>query len=119
MDGKTLAKICNVECQKRGISKKQFYTSVGVSAPSFHGWMNGAKPSEKYIKAIEAYFGIDLKNYDKPEIDDETTEVLEWIRGDFSHRALFNSAKSLTTEQSYKVAAFIERLKSGDLDDST
>ena len=49
MDGITLAKICDVECQKRGISKAQFYKDIGVSAPSFHGWKNGAKPSDKYI----------------------------------------------------------------------
>ena len=114
MDGITLAKICDDECRARGISKAQFYKDIGLSAPSFHGWKNGSKPSKKYIDAIEKYFEIDLSDIEKSESDSETDEVLQWIREDFSHRALFESAKGLTKEQAYAAASFIEKLKAGE-----
>lgn len=69
MDGMTLAKICDDECRARGISKAQFYKDIGLSAPSFHGWKNGAKPSQRYITAIEKYLGIDLSDYEKSNSD--------------------------------------------------
>ena len=47
-------------------------------------------------------------------MDAETAEVLQWIREDFAHRALFESAKGLTKEQAYAAASFIERLKAGE-----
>lgn len=34
MDGITLAKICDAECQKRGISKAQFYKDIGITPPT-------------------------------------------------------------------------------------
>jgi len=76
MDGQTLAKICDEECMKCGISKAQFYKDIGLSAPSFHGWKNGARPSQKYIDAIEKYFGIDLKSIEKSDEADKLREML-------------------------------------------
>lgn len=102
MDGKTLAKICNVECQKRGISKAQFYSAIGVSAASFNGWKNGAQPSEKYIKAIEYYFDIDLESYAK-------SEQLEELRDDL--RILLRSASDLPPSSVYALIAQIEKEK--------
>ena len=102
MDGLTLAKICDVECQKRGISKAQFYKDIGLSAPSFHGWKNGAKPSQKYVDAIEEYFGIDLSNYEK-------SDVREGLRDDL--RILLNSARDLPPSSVYTLVAQIEKMK--------
>ena len=108
MDGITLAKICDVECQKRGISKAQFYKDIGVSAPSFHGWKNGAKPSDKYIVAIEKYFGIDLKSYEKSEDPDDLREMLR-DRQDL--RILLHSAKDVPASSIYELIAQLERQK--------
>lgn len=108
MDGPTLAKICNLECQKRGISKAQFYKDIGVSAPSFHGWVNGAKPSEKYITAIEKYFEIDLKSYEK---SDETDELREMLRDRQDLRILLHSAKDVPASSIYALISQIEKMK--------
>lgn len=102
MDGLTLAKICDVECQKRGISKAQFYKDIGLSAPSFHGWKNGSKPSQKYVDAIEEYFGIDLSDYEK-------SDVREDLRDDL--RILLNSARDLPPSSVYTLVAQIEKMK--------
>lgn len=108
MDGQTLAKICDEECLKRGISKAQFYKDIGVSAPSFHGWKNGAKPSDKYIVAIEKYFGIDLKSYEKSEDPDDLREMLRY-RQDL--RILLHSAKDVPASSVYQLVAQLEKLK--------
>jgi len=102
MDGLTLAKICDVECQKRGISKAQFYKDIGLSAPSFHGWKNGSKPSQKYVDIIEEYFGIDLSDYEK-------SDVREDLRDDL--RILLNSARDLPPSSVYTLVAQIEKMK--------
>ena len=111
MDGVTLAKICDIECQKRGISKAQFYKDIGVTAPSFHGWKNGAKPSDKYIVAIEKYFGIDLKSYEKSEEPDELREMLR-DRQDL--RILLHSAKDVPASSVYALISQIEKMKEDD-----
>lgn len=108
MDGITLAKICDVECQKRGISKAQFYKDIGVSAPSFYGWKNGAKPSDKYIVAIEKYFGIDLKSYEK---SDESDELREMLRDRQDLRILLCSANDVPASSVYSLIAQIEKMK--------
>ena len=102
MDGITLAKICDVECKKRGISKAQFYKDIGLTAPSFHGWKNGAKPSQKYVDIIEEYFGIDLSDYEK-------SDVREDLRDDL--RILLNSARDLPPSSVYTLVAQIEKMK--------
>lgn len=102
MDGVTLAKICDIECQKRGISKAQFYKDIGITAPSFHGWKNGAKPSDKYITAIEMYFGIDLKSYEKSDIREEMRDV---------DRILLNSVADLPPSSVYALIAQVEKMK--------
>ena len=102
MDGLTLAKICDVECQKRGVSKAQFYKDIGLSAPSFHGWKNGSKPSQKYVDAIEEYFGIDLSDYEK-------SDIREGLRDDL--RILLNSARDLPPSSVYTLVAQIEKMK--------
>ena len=102
MDGKTLAKICDAECLKRGMSKADFYTAIGLSAASFHGWKNGAKPTQKYIDAIEKLFGIDLSAIEK-------SEQLEELRDDL--RILLRSAKDLPPSSVYSLIAQIEKEK--------
>lgn len=102
MDGKTLAKICDAECLKRGMSKADFYAAIGLSAASFHGWKNGAKPTQKYIDAIEKLFEIDLSQYEK-------CEQLEELRDDL--RILLRSASDLPPSSVYALIAQIEKEK--------
>ena len=102
MDGKTLAKICDTECLKRDMSKADFYAAIGLSAASFHGWKNGAKPTQKYIDAIEKLFSIDLADYEK-------SEQLEDLRDDL--RILLRSASDLPPSSIYQLIAQIEREK--------
>lgn len=108
MDGQTLAKICDEECLRRGISKAQFYKDIGVSAPSFHGWKNGARPSKKYIAAIEKYFGISINDVEKSEEPDELREILR-DRQDL--RILLHSAKDVPASSVYQLVAQLEKLK--------
>lgn len=102
MDGLTLAKICDVECQKRGISKAQFYKDIGITAPSFHGWKNGAKPSQKYVDAIEEYFGINIADYEKSDPREELRDV---------DRILLNSVSDLPPSSVYALIAQVEKMK--------
>ena len=114
MKGEQLAQIVEQLLAERGISKGTFYSDVGITATALYGWKRGAEPKPETIAAIEKYFGVDLKSFEKSDMDDETAEVLQWIREDFAHRALFESAKGLTKEQAYAAASFIERLKAGE-----
>jgi len=114
MKGEQLARIVEQLLAERGISKGTFYSDVGITATALYGWKRGAEPKPETIAAIEKYFGVDLKSFEKSDMDDETAEVLQWIREDFAHRALFESAKGLTKEQAYAAASFIERLKAGE-----
>ena len=114
MEGEQLARIVEQLLAERGISKGTFYSDVGITATALYGWKRGAEPKPETIAAIEKYFGVDLKSFEKSDMDDETAEVLQWIREDFAHRALFESAKGLTKEQAYAAASFIERLKAGE-----
>lgn len=102
MDGQTLVKICDQECLKRGISKAEFYKAIGLSAASFHGWKNGAKPTQKYIDAIEKYLGISIYDYEK-------SEQLEELRSDL--RILLNSAQDLPPSSVYALISQIEKEK--------
>lgn len=111
MDGITLAKICDVECQKRSISKSQFYKDIGITAPSFHGWKNGAKPSDKYIVAIEKYFEIDLSQYEK---SDEPDELREMLRNRQDLRILLHSAKDVPASSVYALISQIEKMKESE-----
>lgn len=115
IDGKTLTQIVDRELVKRGISRVDFCKSIGISSAAYSGWKKGSQPREDKIIAVEKFFNIDLSTYEQAsEQDSESEELLQWFREDFSHRALFHSAKGLTTEQSYAVASFIEKLKAGD-----
>lgn len=102
MDGKTLANIVDIECKKRGMSKAEFYAAIGLSAPSFHGWKNGSKPSAKYISAIEELFGIDLESYNDPDPREELRDDL---------RALLRSAKDLPPSSVYAFISQMEKMK--------
>ena len=108
MDGITLAKICDDECRARGISKAQFYKDIGLSAPSFHGWKNGAKPSQRYITAIEKYFEIDLSDYEK---SDEVDELRDILRDRQDLRILLHSAKGVPASSVYSLISQIEQMK--------
>ena len=108
MDGITLAKICDDECRARGISKAQFYKDIGLSAPSFHGWKNGSKPSKKYINAIERYFDIDLSDIEK---SDETDELRDILRDRQDLRILLHSAKDVPASSVYALISQVEKLK--------
>lgn len=113
MDGRELVKFLDVELKQRGIPKGEFYAAIGISATAYYGWRNGAVPKAETVEAIEKYLNVDLTTIEKSE-NSETDEVLQWIREDFSHRALFESAKGLTKEQAYAAASFIEKLKAGE-----
>ena len=108
MDGTTFAKICDMECTKRGISKADFYKAIGVSAASFTGWRKGAVPSERYLRAVEDYFGIDLADYEeKDEVDVLRDALLE--RQDL--RILLNSATAMPPSSVYALISQIEKMK--------
>ena len=102
MDGKVLARICDTECMKRGISKAEFYNAIGLTSASFHGWKNGSKPSQRYIDAIEKYFEIDLSEF-------ERSETLDALRDDL--RVLLRSAKELPPSSVYALVSQIEKMK--------
>lgn len=115
MTGKEVVRFVETELSKRWISKAKFYKESGISSATFSQWRTGVyDPSPEMLKRIEDYLGIKIGSNNIDAENDDTTEFLEWIREDFSHRALFESAKGLTTEQSYAVASFIEKLKAGD-----
>ena len=114
MDGKTLTQIVDRILAERGISRLELCEAIGITSGAYTGWKKGSQPREDKIVAIEKYLGISFADYEKSEMDDETAAVLQWIREDFAHRALFESAKGLSTEQSYAVASYIERLKAGE-----
>ena len=111
MDGATLAKICDAECLKRGMSKADFYAAIGLSAASFHGWKNGAKPSQKYIDAIEKLFGIELSVYERAEPQDESAELREMLRDRTDLRVLLNSAKDVPPSSVYALISQLEKMK--------
>jgi ribosome-binding protein aMBF1 (putative translation factor) len=102
MDGKALANIVDIECKKHGMSKAEFYKRVGLSAASFHGWKNGAKPSQRYITAIEELFGITLN-------EREETDPREDLRDDL--RILLHSASDLPPSSVYALISQIEKMK--------
>ena len=114
MTGKELTKIIDERLDEMGISQKDFCATLGISSSAMSAWRNGSMPKPERLKQIEKSLKISFSDFEKPDIDDETLAVLEWIREDFSHRALFESAKTLNTEQTYAVASFIEKLKAGD-----
>lgn len=115
IDGITAARVVDAELASRGIPKSWFYSQSGVSSATLSQWRTGKyDPTPDKLAQIEKCLGINFSNYEKSEMDDETAEVLQWIREDFAHRALFESAKGLTKEQAYAAASFIERLKAGE-----
>ena len=114
VDGKKFANFVEQTLAIKGISKGEFYNAVGISATALYGWKRGAEPKQETVEAVERFLGVSVSAFDNPQGDTEVEEILEWIREDFSHRALFNSAKGLTAEQAYAVASFIEKLKAGD-----
>ena len=115
IDGITAARVVDAELASRGIPKSWFYSQSGVSSATLSQWRTGKyDPTPDKLAQIEKCLGINFSNYEKSEMDDEAAEVLQWIREDFAHRALFESAKGLTKEQAYAAASFIERLKAGE-----
>lgn len=105
MDGLTLARICDAECKRRGISKADFYKEIGITAASFSGWRHGAKPSQKYVDAIEKFFDIRLSDFEK----ENTDELRETLREDL--RILLHSASDLPPSSVYQLIAQIEKEK--------
>ena len=114
MDGKTLTQIVDRVLAERGISRLELCNAIGITSASYSGWKKGSQPREDKIVAIEKYLGISFSDYEKSDRSSETDEILQWLREDFSHRALFESAKGLTKEQAYAAASFIEKLKAGE-----
>ena len=108
MDGITLAKICDTECAKRGMSKADFYKAIGISAPSFSGWKKGAVPSQKYVAAIEKLFDLDLSSYEK---SNETDELRDILRDRQDLRVLLHSAKEVPPSSVYALISQIEKMK--------
>ena len=114
MTGKELARIIDDRLDEMKMSQKDFCASIGITSAAMSAWRNGSMPKPERVKQIEKCLGISFADYEKSESGSETDEVLQWIREDFSHRALFESAKGLTKEQAYAAASFIERLKAGE-----
>lgn len=113
MTGKEIVKIIDERLDEMGISQKDFCAEIGISSAAMSAWRNGSMPKPERIKEIERALKIRFSDYENAE-DSESAEVLQWLREDFSHRALFESAKGLTKEQAYAAASFIEKLKAGD-----
>lgn len=115
IDGITAARIVDTELASRGIAKSDFYSQSGVSSATLSQWRTGKyAPTQDKLNKIEKCLNISFSDYEKSDRDSETDEVLQWLREDFSHRALFESAKGLTREQAYAAASFIEKLKAGE-----
>lgn len=113
MDGRIFADVIEKELRKRGISKGEFYEAINVTPAAMTGWRNGATPKKETVSAVEQYFNMWFVDEEEPTIDPEVEEILEWIRSDYGHRALYESAKNLGTAESLTAAAFIEKMKSG------
>ena len=115
MDGITIARIIDSELASRGMSKADFYSQSGVSSATLSQWRTGKyEPTADKIAKVEKCLEISFADYEKSDRDSDTDEVLQWLREDFSHRALFESAKGLTSEQAYAAASFIEKMKAGE-----
>lgn len=114
MDGRDIVKIIDDELSKRGMTQKEFCAELGIQSSAMSMWRKGSMPKPERLKQIEKCLGISFSDYEKSDHDSETDEVLQWLREDFSHRALFESTKGLTKEQAYAAASFIEKLKAGD-----
>ena len=114
MTGKEMVKIIDSILAERGMTQKEFCELIGVQSSAMSGWRNGSTPTPRRVAAIEKCLGISFSDYEKSDRNNEADEVLQWIREDFSHRALFESAKGLTKEQAYAAASFIEKLKAGE-----
>ena len=115
MNGQTLWNFLEAELKRQNIRKAVFYDAIGITATAYYGRKNGAVPKAETLERIENYLGIDLSTIEKSDIDDETAAVLQWIREDYGHRALFEAARHLSTAESLDAAAYIVRLKAGEM----
>lgn len=118
MDGRTLTQIVDKILVERGISRSDFCKAIGISSASYSGWKNGSQPRDDKIIAIENYLEVDLSHYEKnlnKNIQTDAEEILDWIMSDYSHRALFESARDLTRSEALTAASFIEKLKAGEV----
>ena len=115
MNGQTLWNFLEAELKRQNIRKAVFYDAIGITATAYYGWKNGAVPKAETLERIENYLGVDLSTIEKSDIDDETAAVLQWIREDYGHRALFEAARHLSTAESLDAAAYIVRLKDGEM----
>ena len=111
MNGNDIVRVIESVLAERGIKKGEFYKSVGITATAMYGWRNGAMPKPETLAAIENYLGIDFADYYKPGEDEE---ILQWVREDYSHRALYEAVKGLSRADMLAAASFVEKLKSGE-----
>lgn len=109
MKGEQLARIVEQLLAERGISKGAFYSAVGISATALYGWKRGAEPKPETVAAIEKYFGIDLKLFEKSDMDDETAELLQSIRERQDLRILLHSARDVPPSSVYQLVAQLEK----------
>jgi predicted transcriptional regulator len=109
MKGEQLARIVEQLLAERGISKGAFYSAVGISATALYGWKRGAEPRPETVAAIEKYFGIDLKSFEKSDVDDETAELLQSIRERQDLRILLHSARDVPPSSVYQLVAQLEK----------
>lgn len=114
MDGRQITKIIDEKLGEIGMTQKEFCAQLGIQSSAMSAWRKGSMPKPERLKQIEKCLGISFSDYEKSGHDNETDEVLQWLREDFSHRALFESAKGLTSEQAYAAASFIEKMKAGE-----
>ena len=106
-----MARIVEQLLAERGISKGAFYSAVGISATALYGWKRGAEPKPETISAIEKYFGVDLRSFEKsePTMDDETAELLQSIRERQDLRILLHSARDVPPSSVYQLVAQLEK----------
>lgn len=112
MDGKLFAWKIDQILRLRGISKGEFYKSVGVTSAAMWGWRNGATPKKETIEAVENYLGISFADYfPEAEEPDETEGLREMLRDRQDLRILLRSAKDVPASSVYALISQIEKMK--------
>lgn len=111
MDGKTLTQIVDKILAERGISRIELCKAIGISSPSYTGWKNGSQPREDKIRAIEKFLDIDLSEYEKSNLPDESAQLLQMLKDRQDLRILLHSAKDVPPSSVYQLVSQIEKLK--------
>lgn len=63
-------------CYKRGISESKVANSVGITSASVSGWRRGAQPSERNIRKMADFLGVDPSAFDDDMADDSHDDLI-------------------------------------------